>query len=260
MAQKPKQNEKLYSAEEVAAAVLKKAHEMMKSSGLFKANSSHEIEAGEEPNNDDAEAPEYLADADIEDSGAHGEKKSKKKAGNPAEADQDGDGDIDGADAMSLADKDGDGDVDGEDAIEEAEEQTGDDLDGDGEAGEDADHKDKIKAAAKEAEGDDEEESEVKPEDKVKAAAKDEKKPFEKSEKVDKCGDMKPGKTLKKFMLQRKMKKSGGPTADSRLGEKLSGAKPEPTPAAKIKEQPKMQMEKNKETEKLLGIKPKAGK
>lgn len=70
--------EKSYSPEEVARAILAKAHSMLKDSTLNKANTAHEIEAGEEPRNDDAEAPEYLANADIEDADG-GEKKKKKE-------------------------------------------------------------------------------------------------------------------------------------------------------------------------------------
>lgn len=68
-----KKNDKTYSPEEVAMAVLAKAQEM-----LSKSNTAHEIEAGEEPHNDDAEAPEYLANADIEESGQ--KKKNKKQS------------------------------------------------------------------------------------------------------------------------------------------------------------------------------------
>ena len=275
MAHKNEKVEKFYTPEEVALAVLKKTQELLKASALFKANTSHEVEAGEEPNNDEAEAPEYLANADIENSGAHGEKKAKKaKPG--AGPDQDGDGDVDGDDAMSMADKDGDGDIDGDDAMEAAEEASGEDLDGDDEAGEPEEHKEKIDAASKKAPKADKNEA---PKEKIAAASeskadkKDEgkKPPFMKSE-MDKCGDMSAGKkpSLKKFMLARKMKKSGGPTADSRMGEKLSGATPapvpaekiqeQPSPAEKVKAQPKLQMEKNKPVEKLMGIKPKAGK
>ena len=71
-------DEKKYTAEEVAKKVLLKTQEMLQKSELLKTNTSHEVEAGKEPNNDDAECPEYLADADIEDSG---EKKAKKKDG-----------------------------------------------------------------------------------------------------------------------------------------------------------------------------------
>jgi hypothetical protein len=86
-----KKKEKEYSPEEVARTILAKAHDMLKNSTLFKANTSHEIELGEEPRNDDAEAPEYLANADIEnsdsgstdsqssDSGESFGKKKKKK-------------------------------------------------------------------------------------------------------------------------------------------------------------------------------------
>ena len=294
MAKKNEKQEKFYTAEEVATAVLKKTEELLKASALFKNNTAHEVETGEEPNNDEAEAPEYLANADIEDSGAHGVKKPKK--GKLGTADIDGDGDVDGDDAMGMADKDGDGDVDGDDAIESAEEATGEDLDEDGEIGEPSKHKKAIDAASKKAPKTDEDKdtdekiedaSEEKP-----AKEKEGKKPaFMKSEKLAKdldtgagalmtkagkmekdCGpkvDLKKP-SLKKFLLARKMKKSGGPTADSRTAEKLSGApaapaappkiKEQPSPAAKVKAQPKMQMEKNKPLEKLMGIKPKAGK
>lgn len=256
MAEKDKKEEKFYTPAEVAMAVLKKAQELMKKSALFKAtNSAHEIEVGEEPNNEDAECPPSLEEADIENSGAHGEKKAKKaKTGD-----------------IASADKDGDGDIDGNDAIEAQEELSGKDLDGDGEAGEKPEHKEKIEAAAKPAlKADEDKEAD----EKIKDASKDEKDkkkpPFVKSEKgcEPKMDLKKP--SLKKFMLGRKMKKSGGPTADERQAEKLSGipAAPAPkekvqefkTPAQKVKDQSKLQMEKNKETEKLLGIKPKAGK
>ncbi len=247
MADKKQKQEKFYTAEEVAHAVLKKAHELLKASSLYKANTSHELETGEEPHNDEAEAPEYLANADIENSGAHGEKKNKKSA----------------APGIEGADKDGDGDIDGDDAIEAQEEATGEDLDGDGEAGEPAEHKEKIAAAAKPAPKADQGKD---PKAAIKAAteekpapeAKDKKPPFAKSESIQK--DVDPaGPSLKKFMLARKMKKAGVPTSDARQGEKMSGATPAPTPAEKIKAQPKLQMEKNKPVEKLMGIKPKAG-
>lgn len=243
MADKKKTEEKFYTPQEVAVAVLKKAHEMMKANSLLKANTSHEVENGEEPNNDEAEAPEYLANADIENSGAHGEKKNKKAA--PM-------GDI------SAADKDGDGDIDGDDAIEAEEEASGNDLDGDEEAGEAPEHKAKVEAAAKPAPKDD---ADKDPKEAVKAASDDKgekKPPFMKSEKgCDAAIDLKKP-SLKKFMLARKMKKAAGPTADSRAAEKLSGTPPAPVPQDKIQEQPKMN--KNKSVEKLMGITPKVGK
>lgn len=54
---------KTYSPEEVARKVLEKCQEIYNNNVLAKAeaNSSHVIEAGEEPNNDDAECPESLA-------------------------------------------------------------------------------------------------------------------------------------------------------------------------------------------------------
>jgi hypothetical protein len=238
-----KNEEKFYTPREVAQAVLKRTHELI--NDLKKTNSSHEVEAGGEPSNDEAEAPEYLANADIENSGAHGEKNKKaKKAG------------------IESADKDGDGDIDGDDAIEAQEEVSGSDIDGDGEAGEPSEHKEKVAAAAKPqgTESNDED-----PKAAIKAATQEKPDapkankapPFAKSESiVNKTKEP----SLKKFMLARKMKKAGVPTADSRTAEKLSGATPAPTPAEKIKEQPKLQMEKNKAVEKLMGIAPKAGK
>ena len=62
-----KKEEKTYSAQEVAAIILKKSHELLKKSEVVKSNNSHEVETGEEPSNEDAECPKYLCDADIED-------------------------------------------------------------------------------------------------------------------------------------------------------------------------------------------------
>ena len=100
----------------------------------------------------------------------------------------------------------------------------------------------------------------------------DKKPPFMKTEKAcDPKIDLKKP-TLKKFMLHRKMKKSGGMTSDAQAGNKLAGAPAaaaskdkaagfkQQSPAAKVKNQDKMQMVKNKPVEKLLGIAPKAPK
>ena len=248
MADKNKKEEKFYTPQEVAVAVLKRAHELLKASELFKSNSSHEVEAGEEPHNDEAEAPEYLANADIENSGAHGEKIKSKKATAPG---------------IEGADKDGDGDIDGDDAIEAQEEATGEDLDGDGEKGETPEHKAKIAAASKDSSNPEDQQD---PKAAIKAAteekpakeAKPKMPPMAKSESGLTTQEKQP--SLKKFMLARKMKKAGVPTSDARQGEKMSGATPAPTPAEKIKAQPKLEMEKNKPVEKLMGIAPKAGK
>jgi hypothetical protein len=164
MAEKDKKVEKFYTPEEVAVAILKKTQELLKASSSFKANTSHEIEVGEEPNNDDAECPPSLEEADIEDSGAHGEKKAKKsKKG------------------LEGADKDGDGDIDGDDAIEAQEELTGEDLDKDGEIGEPEDQSN---------------------EEKIDAASKDFKKPMDEDkdadEKIDDASEEKPEKDDKK--------------------------------------------------------------
>jgi len=61
--------DKKYSAEEAARLVLSAIHGTLKKSELLKSNTSHEVETGDEPNNDDAECPEYLAQADIEGEG-----------------------------------------------------------------------------------------------------------------------------------------------------------------------------------------------
>ena len=141
-----KKEEKTYTPQEAAAAVLGKVHELLKKSELIKANTAHEVEAGEEPRNDDAEAPEYLANADIEGSG---EKKEKKK------------------EQSEDSDSDEDMEEDSEEDMEESE--------------------DMEEEAAEESEEEDSEEDE-----------EEEKKPFEKSEDMDKCGDM---KEMKKMML-----------------------------------------------------------
>jgi len=70
-------NEKKYSAEEAAIAVLNKIQHMYKNSIICKNNSSHELEPGEEPNNDDAECPDYLSESETTPLG-EGNKKKKK--------------------------------------------------------------------------------------------------------------------------------------------------------------------------------------
>lgn len=169
-------DKKEYSPEEVAKAILEKCTSIYKSEVLAKANTSHELETGAEPNNDDAECPEQLAsDGTSLDSGD----KKKKKQGDIADADEDSDGDIDGSDALEEADKDEDGDIDGDDAIEAKEEESGEDLDGDGEAGESEQHEEKAEA----------------PKDEKKDEKKDKKMPFQKSE-----------RPLKSFMEKRSKK------------------------------------------------------
>jgi len=54
-------SEKFYTAKEMAVAALKKYQELCENKDLSKANTSHEIEGGEEPNIEDAECPEQLA-------------------------------------------------------------------------------------------------------------------------------------------------------------------------------------------------------
>ena len=71
------EQEKNYSQYEAAITVLKKVQDMYK---ISKSNSSHELEPGEEPNNDDAECPDYLSEAESSPLGEGGENKKKKKA------------------------------------------------------------------------------------------------------------------------------------------------------------------------------------
>jgi hypothetical protein len=74
--------EKTYSPQEVAAKVLKKCLDVYKNSNLYKSeNSAHEIEEGQEANNDDAECPEQLQAGDVckEDSSDSKDKKKKEQ-------------------------------------------------------------------------------------------------------------------------------------------------------------------------------------
>jgi hypothetical protein len=156
--------EKFYTAQEVAVKVLEKAHEMMKKSEIFKSNTAHEVEAGEEPKNDDSECPEYLADADIENDGAHGEKEGKKKKG--AEGDK-----------HSEEPEHEEGMEPEEEKEHDAEENEADEKDDD-----------KIEADEEKSGEDEEKEDDADMADQKKIindAAK-EKKPFEKSEKIEK--------------------------------------------------------------------------
>lgn len=140
MSDKKVKEEKTYTAEEVAKIVLAKAHELLKNhrekhEKLAKANTSHEIEAGEEPNNDDAECPEYLANADLTPSKPKkkGDKHPKEpghemEMGEEEEMEHDAaenesdemDDDVIEADeeenVEEIHDEDGDGDIDEDDA------------------------------------------------------------------------------------------------------------------------------------------------
>lgn len=68
---------KEFTPQETAVAVLKKALELYKNSDLYKSNSAHEVDPGEEPNNDDAECPESLADQGTKFEAKHEQKKKK---------------------------------------------------------------------------------------------------------------------------------------------------------------------------------------
>lgn len=80
------QDSKEYTPREVAVKILARAHEILKKSDLFKANTAHEIEAGSEPYTPDAEAPEYLANANFG-TGEEDSEKKKKGSKHPDEPD-----------------------------------------------------------------------------------------------------------------------------------------------------------------------------
>lgn len=74
-------SEKNYTPQEAAMAILEKCKELYKNSTLAKANTSHEIEPGGEPSNDDAECPEQLQSGEVTKEGSFGSDKKKKKPG-----------------------------------------------------------------------------------------------------------------------------------------------------------------------------------
>ena len=81
-------DKKIFTAEEVARMILEKAHNTLKKHEemLQKSkNSSHEIDAGEEPKNDEAECPESLKG----EGQPSGEKSESKKAPSSAEESED---------------------------------------------------------------------------------------------------------------------------------------------------------------------------
>ncbi len=71
-----------YSLVEVAEMMKEKLQEVLKKS----SNSSHEIDSGEEPNNDDAECPDYLANAGFE--GGSSEESSEAFSSEDGESDE----------------------------------------------------------------------------------------------------------------------------------------------------------------------------
>jgi len=264
-------DKKTYTPEEVAAAVLKKTYEMWGQSVLAKAvNTSHEVELGEEPNNDDAEAPEYLAEADIEDDYKEDEKRKKgKKASSEAgEAEAEEDGEDKHAEEPEHEE--------GMSAEEEKEHDA---------AENEADEKDEDKVEADEEDGgvSDKDDAEVADTDKVIEEAADDsddkdkkkKKEFGKSE-VETTDLKKSIGKLKKFMARRTLKKmekadiydfdSGkqvcshdeinalkAPAAPKSKAKKPARAK---KPSAKAMAGKKAKkMAKNKAVEKILGMK-----
>lgn len=68
---------KKYTPEEVAVKILKHVQDLYKSSNLYKANTAHEIEPGQEPVSNDTECPEQLAEGE----NVKNSKKDSKKKG-----------------------------------------------------------------------------------------------------------------------------------------------------------------------------------
>lgn len=71
---------KEYSPQEVAEAILKKCQELYNNNSLAKSNTAHEIEAGQEAKNDDAEAPEQLQQGEVTKPDSGDSKYGKKKS------------------------------------------------------------------------------------------------------------------------------------------------------------------------------------
>jgi hypothetical protein len=179
--------EKTYTPQEAAAAVLKKVEELYKNSILAKTNTSHEIENGSEPNNDEAEAPEQLQVGDVTRPGQGEKKKKKKGSDSSAEGEsEDSEGESEASDGEQPEHEE---DMSAEEDKEhDAKENQDDEKDADKI---EADEEPEAKAADKKAE-----KKEDKSEDKGK---KDDKKkmPFQKSE-----------SSLQKFMDYRLKKKA----------------------------------------------------
>ncbi len=240
-------DEKKYTAEDAATAILAKAHEMLSKNELTKANSSHEVENGEEPNNDDAECPAYLAEADIEGSG---EKKAKKKDGEAVEGDN----------------EDGPEHEEGMGAEEEKEHDA---------AENEADEKDTDIVEADEEGGDADDEAEIKESKKViKDAASDDYKKDEKEDKgykkeFEKSEDNKGLGKLRKFLENKedRLEKAepvgritvAAPQEPTSITDRMK-QKRMITPKEKQQlayDKQKKRMQKNKKMEKYLGVSPK---
>lgn len=85
------QDDKKYTPQEVAIAVLKKCQEVYEKHNLAKANTAHEVEPGGEPSYEGSEAPEYLANADIENSDSRESNEPPKQMENAAIDEEDKD-------------------------------------------------------------------------------------------------------------------------------------------------------------------------
>jgi hypothetical protein len=102
-------SKKMFTAQEVAKMILEKTHETLKKhEELLKSkNSAHEIDMGEEPNNDEAECPESLKG----EGGSNASKSEPKKVKSPVAESED----------PEMEDEPLSGDYDSEDESEEEE-------------------------------------------------------------------------------------------------------------------------------------------
>lgn len=204
---------KFYTAEEAAILVLKKTEELLKNSKLVKSNTSHEVEAGQEPNNEDAECPAYLAEADIE-SGSSTGKHGEAKAGGDSEIGESAEHEAGESDEEEVAE--GDEDEEGKKKKKIPEHEEG--LSGEEKETHDSTESESDEEEIKEEEGADAQKRDEADADKIEDKEEGkEKKPFGKSE-VDKACkseyesgqmkiDLKKPKKLNAFMEKRKSKK-----------------------------------------------------
>jgi len=223
--------EKTYTAQEAALKVLEKAREMLaKSEFLKSANSSHEIEEGEEPRNDDAECPDYLADADIEGAGDAAAKKKADKSKKPAQ-----EGEPEHEEGMSEEEN-----KEHDAAENEADEEDEDIIE--------ADEEPKTKKADEKAESEESDEEQEEEAEEGEDKAKKKKNPFEKKEAGNGLSKLRKFIENRDERLQKSLpasKKSGKVEKNKKM-EKFLGMSPKDSteqPKASMKpQQPKASM------------------
>ena len=255
-------DKKIYTPQEVALAVLAKAREMIEKTNLHKANNAHEVEMGEEPSNEDAECPEYLAEANIEDdykedeSRKSGKKSSKNK--DLKDSEEDSEQPEHEKDMSPEEEKD-------HDAMEnESDEQDADLI----EADEEEKHPHLVEETAKiKQKEDDEDLSDEDAEEEVEAEEEKDKKKDKKLDKAEKqyLADRNEKRQIKMSNKEDKKLDQSGEYIHGALGKKEKASeKVEDCEDAKIdlkkpnyklkKFMMKRKMKKNAQVEKLLGI------